>query len=581
MPDVPVYSLVVDQRRGRVFAATHGRGVYLLTEPFLMVYEGWVNGDIWDIPVYGEGFPVPGDRCTLEILLEDGTVCTAGTRDVIEGPRRGGEIRVSEDGEGRLTSGSTRTFAGRDVVWACFNGSCLGDPNNVPIESCDRTRPDGTSNRIAAIRVRCESGVFVTAPVGNCPQLANPPSTAFELGSGSGAGGDAGPMPEGGSFILLAAVQSGDGTTRTLCEAEVEIQPGRTEEAILQAVRDALNGNAECAAATVRAILQGVRDPLAPPMEDDPGDRPHLVLDAPGVVGGQLVTAIVAPPGRATGQCFRVSGLGVPSLGQMLITKIQFVTSSDGAQGGTVTVVENSNLGRCAVTVPTRPGDQPGDIAARLEAAFLGETSCSPSENPRDVARHGDMLVTVVARSLEVCVDDPGVGFAIAPEELDVPQLTPEVPPIPPIAKHQVGFFFGALLTDEDLPLTSSPEVGFRYGYRVLPRFTLEGELSLAVTEFEDDKGILARAQGHAALDLTGSAARIRPFIFGGGGIAHIDVDGRSDNAAVGVLGAGIKFMWRHDLGFRLDGRYIWLDELLGGDTSQNLEVTMGVSFVF
>ena len=59
LPHVPVYEIAIDVARGRLYAGTHGRGVYILTQPFLSNFEGWVNNDIWDIPVYGLGSSVP------------------------------------------------------------------------------------------------------------------------------------------------------------------------------------------------------------------------------------------------------------------------------------------------------------------------------------------------------------------------------------------------------------------------------------------------------------------------------------------------------------------------------------------
>src|SRR6202007_2848114 len=56
LPNVPVYEISIDSTRGRLYAGTHGRGTYILTQPFLSNFEGWVNNDIWDVPVYGNGY---------------------------------------------------------------------------------------------------------------------------------------------------------------------------------------------------------------------------------------------------------------------------------------------------------------------------------------------------------------------------------------------------------------------------------------------------------------------------------------------------------------------------------------------
>jgi hypothetical protein len=91
--------------------------------------------------------------------------------------------------------------------------------------------------------------------------------------------------------------------------------------------------------------------------------------------------------------------------------------------GGEVTLRERSPLGDCAISVPTALGDAPGDVAQALEDAFQApgipgpNPLCSSEVNPRDVNRHGDSVVTVLASEVELCVDDPGLGFSIAPEE--------------------------------------------------------------------------------------------------------------------------------------------------------------------
>ena len=49
LPKVPVYEIALDEVRGRAWAGTHGRGVFVLTQPMLSNFEGWVDGGIWDI----------------------------------------------------------------------------------------------------------------------------------------------------------------------------------------------------------------------------------------------------------------------------------------------------------------------------------------------------------------------------------------------------------------------------------------------------------------------------------------------------------------------------------------------------
>src|SRR5581483_2723425 len=70
LPIVPVFDIEIDQHTKRVFAATHGRGVWMLndTGPVLTTFEGWMDEGIWDIPIYGYGFScsqAAGCNCTV------------------------------------------------------------------------------------------------------------------------------------------------------------------------------------------------------------------------------------------------------------------------------------------------------------------------------------------------------------------------------------------------------------------------------------------------------------------------------------------------------------------------------------
>jgi hypothetical protein len=48
LPNAPVFQISIDEAHGRLYAATHGRGAFILGSPFLSNYEGWVDGSIWD-----------------------------------------------------------------------------------------------------------------------------------------------------------------------------------------------------------------------------------------------------------------------------------------------------------------------------------------------------------------------------------------------------------------------------------------------------------------------------------------------------------------------------------------------------
>ncbi len=419
LPNAPVYEISIDETHGRIYAATHGRGAFALGEPFITNFEGWVNDSIWDIPVYGQNFLPDQGPCTMRILQSNGDVCAEDTVDVM-----GGTIRT--DGDGVLETSLVDFWSGKKVVWACFNGDCLGE---TPIEECyDDADGDGDNDPLSTITVLCGPQLAVGKVVG-CPPLDNPPSSIVELdladfeGSGGGGGME---LPGGageaaGVLHLAASVQRRLGT-ESLCAVAVPFARGESDVEILARARDAVAASPTCAANNVRATL----DPgFAGAEEDEFARRPRLRLDAPGVVGGQLITVLHTDPGAATGACLRLGGLGVQAFNQIQVLKIDFETPLAGAAGGeTVRVVEHTPIGTCAITLPTAPGQSGADLAAAFVAAVQApgipgpHPDCPADRNPRDITNHGGSLISVYASFLELCSSDPQVGFDVRSEEL-------------------------------------------------------------------------------------------------------------------------------------------------------------------
>jgi photosystem II stability/assembly factor-like uncharacterized protein len=423
LPNVPVYDITIDRQRGRLFAATHGRGIYVLTQPFLTNYEGWVENDIWDVLVYGNGFVgslanPPGSACTMQILQQDGSVCATANTDAM-----GGQITFDDSGQLITSKGTFYGNPGRPVALACYNGSCIGGKT---IAACNPP-----SNPITSVTVTCGSQVGIDHILG-CPAQANPPSSILGFGDPPENGAAAaGPVSlsgnlQSGSFDLVPSVQAKDGSTRALCSAPVPIQKGDTAAKVLTRARDAVNADTTCKANTVTATVRGI-PPEPQRGEDLFGSAPNLSVRAPGVVGGQLFTAILAPPGSATGVCFDVDALGSPLQNQIAVMKVDLQTAQNGAAGGEIQVTERSPLGICTLKVPTTPGQTAAQIAAAVTNAFQapglpGPINCRANENPRDVTAKAQTLITVMASGLTVCSRDNGLGIFVGPEELPTPK---------------------------------------------------------------------------------------------------------------------------------------------------------------
>jgi len=144
--------------------------VFILTRPFLSNFEGWVNNDIWDIPVYGTGFVgsitnPPGSPCTMQIIQQNGAVCASATTDVMGGT-------ITFDSSGQLVTSKNGFYNGKPVAWACFNGSCIA---GKPIAACN-----APGNPITSVTVTCGVEVGIDHILG-CPAQANPPSSVLGL----------------------------------------------------------------------------------------------------------------------------------------------------------------------------------------------------------------------------------------------------------------------------------------------------------------------------------------------------------------------------------------------------------------
>ncbi|HKQ61217.1 MAG TPA: hypothetical protein VJS92_07985 [Candidatus Polarisedimenticolaceae bacterium] len=428
LPNAAVYQIAIDRDRQRVFAATHGRGAFLLTGPHLDVYEGCSSNFVWDLPVYGGGFD-PNHGCTMKLLRQDSSVCASGPLDAIQGT-------IATDAQGVLATWKSGQWADSPVVWACLHGKCLGNAN---VSACNV--PNNPLSTVVAI---CNNQVAF-AQVPGCPALSKPPSSWLSLTGQSGgffAQDSAASMerelapnaslassvdPElsgSGSFRLIPTVQSGDGSSHTLCSVNVGYLPSETMTQVLEHARDAVNADPGCVSAGVSAAVM----PAA--VENEVEDLfPHpgnLVLVAPALTGGQLIAAVEKDPGPINGPCFDLGQLGVPVASQVRRMKVAFETNATGAMGGDVTLKETSSLGECTITVPTHPGDTSDTIATAFENAFQapsgpgggGSLACPSSHNPHDVKRQAGGLILVMSTGIQVCLNDPGVGVTLAPAEI-------------------------------------------------------------------------------------------------------------------------------------------------------------------
>jgi hypothetical protein len=416
LPNVPVYEIALEPVRGRAFAGTHGRGAFVLGQDLLMPWERFDGGSLRDLMVFGHQFE-PMTTCAMKIRRQDGTTCTTSSTDAMG-------ATISTDAEGALVTELQDSFASNPAVWACLNGSCAG---GVPLDQCD-----SVENPIDTVEVSCGQNRIGSEQLHGVSVLADPPGTSLVLDSA----GSEESAPPSGLFELTAAMHSADGATASMCTVQVPMSPQDTYDEVVARAHDRIAASPDCAGAAVDPRLDGR---VGTGEEDVFPLATTLNLKANGTQGTQMITALHAGAGNASGVCFGVGQLGVPMLSQLTGIELRFETGANGAGGGTITVAEQSGLGACGVSVVNQGGEDGATIAANLVAAFQApgipgpNAGCPSRVNPRDASLAGDALRMVFANGVKVCIDDPEVGFSLRSQGLD------EVHPVAAIsAAHNV-----------------------------------------------------------------------------------------------------------------------------------------------
>jgi len=397
LPNVPVHELELLSLRNLAFAATHGRGMWMLQgQSILFPHRNFPDVGLSDLFVYGVGFEETDEACTLELKREDGSSCGSSSTDA------GGAL-LSTDADGRVRANLQDLIVESPLVRVCIDGSCAG---GISLDQCDLAQ-----NPLDEIELRC--GIELTkTTVGTPFVVAGPPTASLHVGAPSNDGG----------IDLTVVVQSSDATTRSLCSVRVPMNAGDTEETVVTRIAEALNADATCAQSGMRAEIE-IDLPLKD-VEDAAPRRPAVLLDAAQLSGSQMIAALHAAPGDATGQCLMLRELGVDMWGQLQAMELRFEAGSQGAEGGSIRVRELSDLGECALSVPLAQGDDAQVIAQKVHQAFQqpgipGPPGCPVTHNPRDATVPGVGRVRfAVARALEVCIDDAATGFALRPAAL-------------------------------------------------------------------------------------------------------------------------------------------------------------------
>ena len=157
----------------------------------------------------------------------------------------------------------------------------------------------------------------------------------------------------------------------------------------------------------------------------------------------------------------------------------------------------------------------------------------------------------------------------------------PNEPELEPL-RHRVSLSVGGVFTDGSLPLNSGFEIGFRYQrHRFLPQWSWELETNIAGVDDGANDGLLGSAELHLVRHLRTPPAKVQPFLLVGIGGSHYNTLGSSDTAFQVTLGGGAEFEWSRRVGFRLDARVVWLNDLLSSGWTTNAEILWGPTFSF
>ena len=120
MPRVPVYDITFDTANNLVYAATHGRGMYMLSdEPVINTIIRFGNKGQQHLYLFGHAYnESKGSQCSISYLNEENKVLAQTSSDA-----RGGELKINE--LGRLTSINKDKFGNTAMVAPCMEGDCL------------------------------------------------------------------------------------------------------------------------------------------------------------------------------------------------------------------------------------------------------------------------------------------------------------------------------------------------------------------------------------------------------------------------------------------------------------------------
>lgn len=339
LPRAAVYAFRWSDDNARLYAATHGRGVWMYGAlPTAEAYQEdcCSNGSLYtpqpSISLVAAGFDPNLPFCSLT-LVQGTTACAAAS--YLDGD---GAV-LSTDSEGYLVASRPPAYEKRRMSWACTGGACAG---GLTTSGC----------AMSSIIVQCGDRTVRTS-VHVAQNASNPVSTVFSLGN----------HPTRGAFSLVPMLKRRDGLSSDLCGVYVAYLPNESELSVLNRAASAVNASTICGRAGVTAQVIGGSP--AGVSEDGIPSPYRLKLSAPSQNGVQLVTKVIFSGAVGMG----VTGYGNRKTGSEVVPRLTF---GGLAQGGDLTFTIISPLGQDTCVIHTDPGDSAIDIISKIEIGMNG-----------------------------------------------------------------------------------------------------------------------------------------------------------------------------------------------------------------
>jgi hypothetical protein len=398
IPRVPVYDITFDTANNLVYAATHGRGMYMLSdEPVIYTIIRFGSGDQRHLYLFGHAFHKSRrSQCSIAYLNEENKVLARTYSDA-----RGGELRINE--LGRLVSVNKDKFGSTAMVAPCMKGDCLK-------KGKDRISPSKAG--VERIRLTCGDQSAIVNIKKRPTIRRNPPSTLFKVRKLSN---------NSKGRVYLAANPVG-GAVKGIGKVEitgaVDIEREDTEEAVSLRLSQDFNHFSDKHSAGYRAsvLSEKIVDKKG---EDAPDIEPFIKIENEKLEAIQIFTAFRTNAGEANELAFDLESIGLATQNELLPAEITFTTLAEGARGGSIVPAQRSPAGICRLSLQTVPGQSAEQISNDLYKAFMnmpypGTKQCESRHNTYDLHLQDGSIITYTALGITIELRDPGIGVSVS-----------------------------------------------------------------------------------------------------------------------------------------------------------------------